>query len=586
GSAIEVDLVGDESGPTAVGARVTAWAAGNVVRRRVSANSWRGFADPGTVHLGLGAAAAADSLTVEWPAGGVETYFHVAAREYRVREGRQVAAPSILTVSPDSIAPTQTGFLAFEVTDSTGARVSGEAPNFTLTSLAGLLVPGASSESADSTYAFAYESGTALGVDTLVVTDALSWPPRSDSLEVRVAIYPDTIRVAADGPPRVHWNESLPVRVSILDANGNRLPDGGAPFAIESLAGLGTLGPRAQEPDSSWTVAFVAGGGTGVAVDTLVASDPEAVAVDADSLAVEVTDRAIVESVADVENDQGRQVRVTWQRDLRDTTGAATPITHYAVWRRLGQSETWQPVGPVVPAATLPAYEAVVPTLADSSGFGGIQWSVFRVRAHTAAPAVFFDSAPDSGWSVDNLAPGPPGPVTFVTSERIEWEEPIDPNWSYFAVYASEEPDFGTATALGVTTALAWEPVPAPFAFVTAVDLAGNESEASSAANPTRSPDGLGIASLTFLGGGRPNPFRGSVRIDFGLERPDAATLVVYDVRGRRVRVLREGPAAPGRHVESWNGLDAAGRQVVPGVYFVSFESGAFRSTRKIVRLR
>jgi hypothetical protein len=586
GNAIELDLAGDASGPTAVGARVTAWTAGSVVRRRVSANSWRGFADPATVHLGLGVATAAESLTVEWPAGGVETYFHVAAREYRLREGRQVSAPSILTASPDSIAPTQTGFLTFEVNDSTGTRVSGEAPNFTLTSLAGLLVPGVATENADSTYAFSYESGAAVGADTLVVTDALSWPPRSDSLEVWVAIYPDTIRVAADGPSRVHWNESLSVRVSILDPNGNRLPDGGVPFEIDSLAGLGTLGPRTQEPDTSWTLVFVAGGGAGVAVDTLVASDPEAVAVDADSLAVEITDRAIVESVADVENDQGRQVRVTWQRDLRDTTGAATPITHYAVWRRLGQSAIWQPVGSIVPAATLPAYDAVVPTIADSTGFGGIRWSVFRVRAHTAAPAVFFDSAPDSGWSVDNLAPGPPGPVAFTTPERIEWEAPIDPNWSYFTVYASEEPDFGTATALGVTTALTWEPVPAPFAFVTAVDLAGNESEPSATANPTPSPDGLGIAPLTFLGGGRPNPFRESVGIDFGLARPDVATLVVYDVRGRRVRVLREGPAAPGRHVETWNGLDAAGRQVVPGVYFVSFESGAFRSTRKIVRLR
>jgi hypothetical protein len=558
------------------------------VRRRVSANSWRGFADPSTVHLGIGSASSADSLRIEWPAGGVETYFHVAAREYRVREGRQVSAPSILTASPDSLAPTQSGLLAFEVTDSTGARVPGEAPNFTLESLTGLLVPGVPAENPDSTYSFSYTSGAAVGVDTLVVTDALSWPPRSDSLEVRVTIYADTIRVAADGPSRVHWNDSLVVRVSILDPNGNRLPDGGAPFAIESVASLGTLGPRSQEPDSSWTIAFVAGGGAGVAADTLVASDPEAVAVDADSLAVEITDRAIIESVVDVENDQGRQARVTWQRDLRDTTGAATPITHYAVWRRLGQSAIWQPVGPIVPAATLPAYVAVVPTLADSSGFGGIQWSVFRVRAHTAVPEVFFDSAPDSGWSVDNLAPGPPGPVTFVTPERIEWEEPIDPNWSHFTVYASEEPEFdpGTATALGVTAALAWEPVHAPFAFVTAVDAAGNESDASGVANPTPSPDRLEIATLTFLGGGRPNPFRGSVRVDFGLARPGVATLVVYDVRGRRVRVLREGPAAAGRHVETWDGVDAAGRQVTPGVYFVSFELAGFRATRKIVRVR
>jgi hypothetical protein len=587
GNSIQIDLVGRASGAPAIGARVTAHLGRDVVRRRVSANAWRGFADPLTVHLGLGGALGADSLTIEWPAGGVEVYRPLAAGQYRIKEGREVTSLDILTASPDSLAPTQTGALDFEVRDSTSARVSGEATNFTLTSLGGLLIPeGPAVENADSTYTISYASQLATGVDTLVVTDPLSAPPLSDSLEVRITVYPDTIRLSSDGPPRVHWSDSLVIRVSILDPNGNRLLDEGTPFTAVSLQGLGSLSGSQSQSDSSYTLGYAASAGAGLAVDTLVVWDPETVSVDRDSLAVELTDTAIIDSIVDVEDDQGGEVRVTWQRDLHDTTAAATPITHYTVLRRM-PGGGWETVGPTVPASAQETYTAIFPTSSDSTGFFGIPWQVYYVSAHTAVPEVFFDSAPDSGYSVDNLAPGPPGPVTFVTPDRIEWVAPVDTNYVNFRVYASEDSDFDpeTDTALGMTVDTAWEPVNSPFAFVTARDAAGNESTPSGAANPTPTPE-VTAPHRSFLSGGRPNPFRSTSRIDFGIREDGVARLVVYDVRGRRVRVLHQGFVAAGRHFELWNGMDHAGRRVAPGVYFVRLESGAFRSTRKLVRLR
>ena len=91
--------------------------------------------------------------------------------------------------------PRKRASLDFELTDSNGARLSGEAPNFALTSLGGLLVPGGPAfENADSTYTISYASQLGQGVDTLVVTDLLSVPPLTDSLEVFITIYPDSIR--------------------------------------------------------------------------------------------------------------------------------------------------------------------------------------------------------------------------------------------------------------------------------------------------------------------------------------------------------------------------------------------------------
>jgi len=591
GNAIAADLRGRQSGPVAVGARLTAYVGGDVVRRRIFANAWRGFADPLAIHVGLGAASVADSITIEWPAGTVDTYSSVVPGAYRFNEGRRPKKLKILTASPDSVGPTQTGSLDFELLAGNGARLTGEWPNFALASVGGLLVPGGpASENPDSTYTIPYASQAALGADTLVVTDLLSSPPLTDSLEVRVSVFPDTIRVTADGPPRVHWNDALQVRVSILDPNGNRLLDEGEPFSIRSLDELGVLSPAQVQPDSSYLLTFAAASGLGIDIDVLVASDSEVVSVPEDSLSVEITDHAIVDSILDEEDDQGGQVVLTWQRDLRDSAGAEPRVTQYVFWRRGDETKgTWEMVGPAVPATMQPGYQAVVPTASDSSSFMGIPWTVFYVSAETTLPGIFFDSAPDSGYSVDNLPPEPPGPVVFVTPDRIEWTAPPDSDRFQFAVYESDEPEFdsGTATLLAFTVATGWEPVTAPFAYVTALDLVGNESEASGAANPTPAPEGDTAVTLrNFLGGGRPNPFRDSSRLDFALREGGVASLVVYDVRGRRVRILRQGFTPAGRYSESWNGVDSRGRPVTPGVYFVRLESGTYRATRKVVRIR
>jgi len=98
-------------------------------------------------------------------------------------------------------------------------------------------------------------------------------------------------------------------------------------------------------------------------------------------------------------------------------TRAPPAVLHYEVLRRVDPL----PAGAATPAkldgwdfvAAVPAhgdniYSVVVPTLADSTIAQGMHWSVFLVRAATATPLTFFDSPPDSGYSVDNLAPAPP----------------------------------------------------------------------------------------------------------------------------------------------------------------------------------
>jgi flagellar hook assembly protein FlgD len=61
--------------------------------------------------------------------------------------------------------------------------------------------------------------------------------------------------------------------------------------------------------------------------------------------------------------------------------------------------------------------------------------------------------------------------------------------------------------------------------------------------------------------------------------------LAVYDVRGRLVRTLHDGPAAAGEHVYTWDGADEGGLRLAPGVYFTRLGTGSEAFSRKVVLL-
>jgi hypothetical protein len=90
------------------------------------------------------------------------------------------------------------------------------------------------------------------------------------------------------------------------------------------------------------------------------------------------------------------------------------------------------------------------------------------------------------------------------------------------------------------------------------------------------------------LGQNYPNPFNPVTRIDYwvpGTGR-SGVSLVVYDVRGARVRTLVQGEKAAGRYRADWDGRDDNGTPVSSGVYFYRMSTGAFAASRKMVLLK
>jgi len=130
------------------------------------------------------------------------------------------------------------------------------------------------------------------------------------------------------------------------------------------------------------------------------------------------------------------------------------------------------------------------------------------------------------------------------------------------------------------------------YAQVSAFHFCGRWSRWSDCRSFTTGPEtgvaeGDGEVTRFVLAGCYPNPFNPSTTIRFAVPGPAHVRVGVYDVQGRRVCMLRDGPVnGPGWHEMGWDGTNDAGRQVAAGVYFCRLEAANFGATSKMVLAR
>lgn len=111
-------------------------------------------------------------------------------------------------------------------------------------------------------------------------------------------------------------------------------------------------------------------------------------------------------------------------------------------------------------------------------------------------------------------------------------------------------------------------------------------------------PDGPGphgfrpvsaVQQEVFTGAGSlqiyPAPFQsgGTCTIMAASRRPAEGKLLIFDVRGRTVRMLTAEPAGDGLARLTWNGKDRGGRDVASGMYFMRWDDGDTQAAGKIL---
>lgn len=83
-----------------------------------------------------------------------------------------------------------------------------------------------------------------------------------------------------------------------------------------------------------------------------------------------------------------------------------------------------------------------------------------------------------------------------------------------------------------------------------------------------------------------PNPFSPHTTLGYVLDAPGRATLSIFDVRGRHVRTFLNPHATAGRGLHSWDGTDAAGHPVPPGVYHLRLDTNGVRDASRVTVVR
>jgi hypothetical protein len=85
---------------------------------------------------------------------------------------------------------------------------------------------------------------------------------------------------------------------------------------------------------------------------------------------------------------------------------------------------------------------------------------------------------------------------------------------------------------------------------------------------------------------GYPNPFNPETTIEYDVARAGDVSIVVFDMLGREVKILRSGYHAQKTHSVSWNGTDNNGKSVPSGVYIYRMNSNDFSQVQKVMLLK
>jgi len=88
-----------------------------------------------------------------------------------------------------------------------------------------------------------------------------------------------------------------------------------------------------------------------------------------------------------------------------------------------------------------------------------------------------------------------------------------------------------------------------------------------------------------------PNPFNPETWIPFKLAQDSTVIAKIYDLTGKKIRIIQLGHLLAGNYVESskaiyWNGKTETGEFVSSGTYFYQIDAGGYTNIRKMVILK
>lgn len=332
----------------------------------------------------------------------------------------------------------------------------------------------------------------------------------------------------------------------------------------------------------------------------------------------------VILSVTDVPNDQGGQVKLSWDASYLDYESLPPLVDTYRIYRSvppngaaaasrapasraLGAAEhsllaalavatgtAWEFVA-AVPAENvsfITRYSYVAPTLSDSTG-GSNPSTEFLVAAFNAAGDRYWYSESGSGYSVDNLAPATPAPFTAAYAggaTHLHWGPNVEADFATYRLYRGSSPGFvpgpANLVASPADTGYADAGAAGSYYKLSAVDTHGNESGYALIGPNNTAGDVPSSQSRLELARPEPNPAIASTVLRFAVPADQRVRLVLFDLSGRAVRVLVDRVVPAGAHGAVWDLRDAGGGQVANGIYFARLETSGRALVQRLVVTR
>jgi hypothetical protein len=296
-----------------------------------------------------------------------------------------------------------------------------------------------------------------------------------------------------------------------------------------------------------------------------------------------------INSIQDVPDDQGGQVRITFSRSKYDGLDNTYQIANYSVWR-LENDDQWDAIG-MFNAVQDSVYYYVAPTLCDSTVQGNCL-STFKVSAHTDNPDVFYYSDTLSSYSVDNIAPeAPQGLKSAIVANRVQldWESNDEEDFQYYKIYRSDQTitdlsysEIDSFTTVDTTYLDTEVEVDNQYYYrIVAYDYAGNRSGLSNEVNL----EFTGIRDSQVLdkfnmGQNQPNPFVNSTTIQYTIPNHSFVNISVYSLLGKKLTTLVNEDKVSGSYSYEWSPDD-----IKPGIYFYILKAQDIVITRKLIVL-
>jgi len=296
----------------------------------------------------------------------------------------------------------------------------------------------------------------------------------------------------------------------------------------------------------------------------------------------------IILSIGDVPEDQGGRVYVNFQKSYFDM-GSLNRIEGYQVERM--DNNGWVGVG-TYNAYGAEIYTIEVNTLSDSiSESNGM--TVFRVIANMDEGNFF--SEPDSGYSIDNIAPSVPTGFMIAMGDNglnLSWNSVPDEDFQYYVIDKSADSlfmtdQYGSFSTIDTFFNDASYEYGTVYYRVSAIDYAGNRGDYSDTVSTSiLALDSDVIPQVFALHQNYPNPFNPVTTLRYDLPEQGFVTITIYDMLGREIRTLVNTTQNAGFKSVIWNATNDYGKPVSAGVYLYKIQAGEFVQTKKMVLLK